>query len=44
MNFSAAIFIGLGTIVDIGVWHYVKDIKLFDDEDDEKKEVTTVRL
>ena len=45
MNFSAALFIFLGTLVDVGVWHFVKDLKIFDDEDeDEKNEITTVRL
>ena len=45
MNFSAALFIALGTLVDVGVWHYVKDLKIFDDEDeDEKNGITSIRL
>lgn len=46
LNFTAAFFITLGTIVDLGVWHFVKDLKLFDEEDDiNKSEATiTVRL
>ncbi|CRL05057.1 CLUMA_CG018209, isoform A, partial [Clunio marinus] len=31
LNFSAAVFIAIGTIIDVGVWHFVKDLKLFDD-------------
>jgi hypothetical protein len=41
----------MGTLVDIGVWYYVKDLKIFDDEDekiDEEREkeenISTIRL
>ncbi|KAG5683743.1 hypothetical protein PVAND_013008 [Polypedilum vanderplanki] len=48
LNFTAAAFIALGTLVDLGVWHYVKDLKIFDEEDEDEKQkngsVTTVRL
>jgi hypothetical protein len=30
--------VALGTIVDVGVWHYVKDLKIFDDEDEKTSE------
>lgn len=40
LNFTAAFFIGLGTIVDIGVWRNSKNLKIFDDEDkNDKKHV-----
>lgn len=32
LNFTAAIFITLGAIFDFGVWYYVKDLKIFDEE------------
>lgn len=32
MNFFAAAFVMVGTICDLGVWYYVKDLKIFDDE------------
>lgn len=32
MNFFAAGFVMVGTICDLGVWYYVKDLKIFDDE------------
>jgi hypothetical protein len=48
INFTAALFIFLGTVVDLGVWFYVKDLKIFDDEDletENKSEATVdVRL
>lgn len=25
-------FVALGTVFDIGVWYYVKDVKIFDEE------------
>lgn len=32
MNFIAASFVTIGTMFDVGVWYYVKDLKIFDDE------------
>lgn len=32
MNFIAAGFVSVGVIFDMGVWYYVKDLKIFDDE------------
>uniref|UniRef100_A0A1B0CFB6 Kazal-like domain-containing protein n=1 Tax=Lutzomyia longipalpis TaxID=7200 RepID=A0A1B0CFB6_LUTLO len=32
MNFTAAGFVIIGTLFDAGVWYYVKDLKIFDDE------------
>ncbi|XP_055624155.1 solute carrier organic anion transporter family member 74D-like isoform X2 [Toxorhynchites rutilus septentrionalis] len=37
MNLIAAGFVLLGTILDCGVWYYVKDLKIFDDEEKEKE-------
>lgn len=34
LNFLAAFFVALGTLVDVAVWYYVKDVKIFDDDDD----------
>ncbi|GAB0096936.1 Solute carrier organic anion transporter family member [Sergentomyia squamirostris] len=41
MNFTAAVFVIIGTLFDCGVWYYVKDLKIFDDDanDTEMKEV-----
>lgn len=32
LNITAAIFVFIGTLFDAGVWYYVKDLKIFDDE------------
>ncbi|XP_017837173.1 solute carrier organic anion transporter family member 74D isoform X2 [Drosophila busckii] len=32
LNFTAAVFISLGALFDFGVWYYVKDLKIFDEE------------
>ncbi|XP_008217820.1 solute carrier organic anion transporter family member 74D [Nasonia vitripennis] len=32
MNFTAATFVTMGTLFDVGVWYYVKDVKIFDEE------------
>ncbi|XP_018326966.1 solute carrier organic anion transporter family member 5A1 [Agrilus planipennis] len=32
MNFTAASFVTIGTIFDLGVWYFVKDLKIFDEE------------
>ncbi|XP_055623979.1 solute carrier organic anion transporter family member 74D-like [Toxorhynchites rutilus septentrionalis] len=37
LNFIAAGFVLLGTLFDCGVWYYVKDLKIFDDEVKEKE-------
>lgn len=37
MNFIAAGFVTVGVLFDVGVWYYVKDLKIFDDEVKEKE-------
>lgn len=37
LNFIAAGFVMVGTLFDCGVWYYVKDLKIFDDEVKEKE-------
>lgn len=32
MNFIAAGFVTVGVLFDVGVWVYVKDLKIFDEE------------
>nr|CAD7448476.1 unnamed protein product [Timema bartmani] len=32
LNFTAAGFIAVGALVDVTVWYYVKDVKIFDEE------------
>lgn len=32
MNFIAAACVAVGTLFDGGVWYYVKDLKIFDEE------------
>lgn len=34
LNFTAAFFVALGTIGDVFVWYFVKDLKIFDDDDE----------
>lgn len=39
INLTAVIFIGIGTLFDIGTWYYSKHIQIFDkDEEDEPVE------
>ncbi|XP_065078887.1 solute carrier organic anion transporter family member 74D-like [Ochlerotatus camptorhynchus] len=37
LNFIAAAFVLVGTLVDCGVWYYVKDLKIFDEEVKDKE-------
>lgn len=32
INIIAAVLVSIGTLFDAGVWYYVKDLKIFDDE------------
>ena len=32
VNFTAAAFVTIGTLFDAGVWYFVKDLQIFDDE------------
>lgn len=32
MNIIASTFVFIGTIFDVGVWYFVKDLKIFDEE------------
>lgn len=44
MNYIAAAFIAVGTIFDTGVWYYVKDLKIFDeDEKNEEIEIADIK-
>ncbi|XP_058461062.1 solute carrier organic anion transporter family member 74D-like [Malaya genurostris] len=51
LNFIAAAFVLVGTLFDCGVWYYVKDLKIFDEEvkdveidlAEKEEEVTTDR-
>lgn len=36
LNFTAAFFVAVGTIVDVGVWYHAKDLKIFDEEEEKK--------
>lgn len=33
MNIVGAIFVTIGTLLDVGVWYYAKDLKIFDNEE-----------
>lgn len=35
LNLVAAAFVSVGTLLDCGVWYYVKNLKIFDDEESE---------
>ena len=37
LNMTAAAFVLIGTIWDIGTWYYSKDVKIFDDEEEKKE-------
>jgi len=41
LNFTAAFFIFIGTIFDGLVWYYVKDIKIFDEEENNENKITS---
>lgn len=34
MNLTAAAFVTIGTLFDVGVWYSVKDLKIYDDDDE----------
>lgn len=36
MNIISASIITFGVLFDAGVWYYVKDLKIFDDDDEQK--------
>lgn len=37
LNTIAAVFVLIGTLFDCGVWYYVKNLKIFDDEIEDAK-------
>lgn len=39
MNLIATFFVTVGVIFDTGVWYYVKDLKIFDEEVEEELEL-----
>lgn len=39
MNLTAAGFVTIGTVFDAGVWYYVKNLQIFDEETPEEKEL-----
>lgn len=36
---TAAAFVLTGTFCDIGTWYYARDVKIFDDDEDELEEI-----
>ncbi|XP_071453353.1 solute carrier organic anion transporter family member 74D [Hetaerina americana] len=44
LNFTAAAFVTIGTAFDGGVWYYAKNLKIFDDHEDVKKEIEDAEL
>ncbi|XP_046383250.1 solute carrier organic anion transporter family member 74D-like [Ischnura elegans] len=44
LNFTAAAFVTIGTAFDGGVWYYAKNLKIFDDHEDTKKEMEDAEL
>lgn len=38
LNLTTLVFIGIANIMDIAVWYYVKDIKIFDEKPGDEKE------
>lgn len=41
---TAAGFIFIGTICDIGTWKYSKDVKIFDDEEEQDENTLEVKM
>lgn len=41
LNFTAAAFIFIGTIFDVGVWYLVKNLKIFDESSVKKTDAGT---
>lgn len=39
MNYIAASFVFIGTLFDLGVWYFVKDLKIFDDDGKDGKSI-----
>lgn len=43
MNLTAAAFVAVGVLFDVGVWYYVRDLKIYDDnEDDDAQEMNAL--
>lgn len=43
LNILASVFVAAGTLVDVIVWYYVKDLKIFDDDEIVEKELEVVQ-
>lgn len=46
LNITAAGFVFIGTLCDIGTWYYSKDVQIFDkkeDEDEEGEEIKEIK-
>lgn len=44
LNVTAALFVAIGTVFDIGTWYYSKDVKIFDEATKEEKEKVELEL
>ena len=40
MNLTAAAFVIIGTLWDIGTWYHSKDVQIFDKDEDEQDDTT----
>jgi hypothetical protein len=43
LNITAAGFVFIGTLCDIGTWYYSKDVQIFDKKEDEADEEEEIR-
>lgn len=37
LNLTAACFVAIGTLFDIGTWYYSENVKIFDEKEDENR-------
>lgn len=38
LNVTAALFVAIGTVFDVGTWYYSKDVKIFDETSKQENE------
>lgn len=39
LNLTAAAFVAIGTLFDVGVWYFIKDLKMYDEDDNVKSDL-----
>lgn len=43
MNLTAASFVTIGVLFDVGVWYFVKNLKIYDEPEDDDQEMNSLK-